>query len=287
MNRVLVVGAVILGLSPVAGRAVDWPQVTDPRIVYCEPDGVGGKPSPCNMNVRYQIGGTEFIGISPAVPRPPANGSKQVIPYGIHCDSGSITTLSSFSGCGWLNPAANHSPNLIGKCELKSMESWELTDDSTCAVATVYGKHTGAGPGGECVLFAPAGQVPEIGTTSAINTPWGYLDANLVANSGERFCRKAAAPTPGCEVDLDGRIDHGVIAPGEKSVRTIRGSIRCGSAPVARVNRIVSLGKSVKADVFVKIETASTLVVTSSLTTETSTIAGEYFGNTIVTVMPN
>jgi len=53
------------------------------------------------------------------------------------------------------------------------------------------------------------------------------------------------------------------------------------------VNRIVSLGKSVKADVFVKIETASTLVVTSSLTTETSTIAGEYFGNTIVTVMPN
>lgn len=208
--------------------AVLHPVLTNPRIKSCR----DGSPvylgdGPCSESVIYDWGPSTMIDVGPQGV-PDAQLGTELVAMGMHCQRGNMITGTPFSGCSFASDWG-HAPKL-SNCRLKNTGSWELSSDSTCDVTTVVSgnRHNGAGPGGECVLFVQRNANPYPGV---VNSIYGIVDANTIANSGNRFCQKPLPPTVECDISLPDMIDHGVIGPNSSSTVTVDGTISCGSNP--------------------------------------------------------
>ncbi|CAI1016639.1 Uncharacterised protein [Serratia marcescens] len=262
----------------VAALSAPWPFVDNPRIVSCKNHWLHGE---CSDQVVYGSDGVVFVDIVPVGRPDPARGT-QIRAVGMHCDYGSMLTGQPFGGCRWGPPGTRHYPWVTGKCELINTDSWELTADSTCATGQ-WTQHIGAGPGGECVIFT---QQPP-GITATMNTPFGVLDAETVANSGNRFCQKALPPSVQCDLDIPTIIDHHTLPQQGSDSVTVFGSIACGAKPVVEIvgGSVVVLGVGVKSRLSTNVTSATTVTMTSDLTV-TNAAPGEYRGSAVVRVSP-
>lgn len=209
-------------------HAVLHPVLTNPRITACG-DAVPGNytDGPCSVNVKYDWGPSTMIDIFPQGVPDPHLGT-ELVAIGMHCQRGNMFTGTPFSGCNFVG-TQSHAPKLTN-CRLKNTDSWLISSDSTCDVTTITNSsgHYGAGPGGECVIFAQRNAI----ANGVVNSIHGILDANTVANSGNRFCQKPLPPSVECDISLPDMIDHGVIGPNSSSTTTLDGTISCGSNPV-------------------------------------------------------
>ncbi|CVG82494.1 Uncharacterised protein [Serratia marcescens] len=267
----------VQSLSTAANGAA-WPYVDNPRIIHC----TNGSQGKCSNSVFYQSDGVVFIDIAPVGRPDPALGTK-IRALGIHCYYGNSVTGKPFSGCSWVNPwQVRHAPQVTGKCELKNTNAWELTPDSTCSTSH-WAQHAGAGPGGECVIFT---QVPKI-QGRLLNTPFGMLAPDTVANSGNRFCQKALPPDVRCDLDIPNSIDHQTLPPRGSNSVTVVGSIACGATPVVEIvgGDVVVLGAGVKSRLSTNVTSAAAVALTSKLTV-TNAAPGEYRGAAVVRVSP-
>jgi hypothetical protein len=216
MKLYLLVPLALLAVSHMS-FGVLHPELINPKIDRCANSNSNGD---CSVNVFYSAEGTRLVDDVPVVPPNPKGGTR-IFAIGVHCQKGSMLTGVPFSGCMY-DKGPSHSPG-VTNCELKSVDSWELTSTSTCSLRnSTCGQHTGAGPGGECIVFAQ-----DISST-ALRTIYGDVTAESVANAGNRFCIKPSPPDQTCTIDLPSEIDHGVINTNAESVVTINGWAECG-----------------------------------------------------------
>lgn len=262
-----------------AALGVSWPYIDNPRIVSCLTGGSWGEGD-CSGWVVYGSDGVVFADIMP-VGRPDPSLGTQIRAVGLHCSYGSQLTGKPFSVCSWVGPNSRHFPHMTGKCELVDTGSWELTPDSTCTTGW-WETHNGAGPGGECVIFT---QTPV--SLTNLNTPFGILNAETVANSGNRFCQKALPPSVQCDLDIPTSIDHQTLPQQGSDSVTVFGSIACGSKPVVEIvgGDVVVLGVGVKSRLSTNVTSATTVALTSDLTV-TNAAPGVYRGSAVVRVSP-
>lgn len=286
----LIAVSLVSWCTPIA-QAVLHPVLTNPRIVSCEksPNNGGSMANqPCAANVIYDWGPRVMLDM-PETQRPDPNGGTELWAVGIHCAMGSQLTGMPFRYCQWVRPTNHpvnyaHSPK-VSNCRLKSTESWELTDDSTCDVRTLHVQtHYGAGPGGECVVFVQKGSKASQGIVVSIH---GILDATTVANSGNRYCQKPMPPSIECHLQLPSVIDHGTLGPNSESVKTISGNLDCGERPRVSVvpGNVIELARGVMTEISVRMTNPSTVVVTSNLRTVNGT-PGAHTGSLVVLVSP-
>ncbi|RTF37946.1 hypothetical protein D9B83_12750 [Serratia marcescens] len=263
------------------GGAVPWPVLMDPKIVSCDDQ----YKNPCSANVQYYSAGVMMIDVL-AVGQPNAAKTGTLVhPVGVHCNTGNALVGNlPFKNCKWLSDDT-HRPPLVGKCELKSPNSWTLTSDSDCSVrSTLLWGHYGAGPGGECVVFTntiyPQAQ-------GVVNTPWGAITATQAANSGNRFCSKPLPPNVTCELDLPNIIDHGEVRAGDSSKRVDEGQIKCGLTP--KIDVLVNGDRDTEG---VRISTTPLIVnpttvrITTEITVSNSAVAGEHSATYVFVASP-
>ncbi|MFI8416183.1 hypothetical protein ACQKDS_06950 [Serratia sp. NPDC078593] len=256
---------------------VRWPALSDLMVLSCE--GVN-----CTTRVKYLPGPVVFTEID--APMSSNVPSTKIVPYGMHCNEGTMAT--GFRRCNWIDDDV-HRPVLVGKCEVTDGYGWELTPDSGCEVSTnSYGLHNGAGPGGECVVF---GKKTIVNTTgSYLETPWGALNAEVVANSGRTYCVKADSPPPlGCHITLSSpTIDHGAITNNSEDIRQITASLRCGVNPKVKVfgPSLIKLGNGVTTEITVTRVSDSEASIVSTLRTINAD-PGAYQSSFVVVVSPN
>ncbi|ERK07686.1 hypothetical protein L580_2049 [Serratia fonticola AU-P3(3)] len=261
--------------------ATPWPQLSNPRISSCV-DNTQLKLK-CASMVFYAHDGTTMIDMN-GVGRPDPSLSLELAAYGIHCARGDGPTKQRFTGCDWGSSTDRvHSPATMGPCTLKSYDSWELMDGMTCATSTAWGRHNGAGAGGECVVFA---QVGGQDGAAALLTNTGMLDATTAANGGSVFCQKMLPPNTICDVDLPQVIDHGVVAPNSSSVVGINGLVDCGSNPSVSImgGETLQVGPGVVSRLTHTIVGGRYLSIKSNLTAANST--GVHQTSFIVVVSP-
>lgn len=221
MRLIMTVAFLVIGNT---ASAVPWPILDNPRIESCN-----GTASPCSSSVYYSHSGAVMVNVN-AVGAPVGGQlGTRVEALGVHCEYGNaLNGVLPFRKCSW-SPASGHAPKTVGKCELRGLNSWELTSDSSCSVESTWGPHSGAGPGGECVIFTNYAwyQSPN----GAVATPWGMVTAEQAANSGNRFCSKPLPPNVQCELKLPSLIDHGTLGGGDSSKREDDGELNCGRTP--------------------------------------------------------
>lgn len=276
--------------TPIA-LAVLHPVLTNPRIVSCEtmPAGTTSPGSPCSWRVIYDWGPSVLLDM-PEMGRPDPDGGTELRAVGIHCSYGNMLTGVPFRECVWVTSEPNspynlgHAP-LLSNCHLKSTDSWELTRSSTCDVATIASgqHHSGAGPGGECILFAQRKSVAR-GNVWSI---YGQIEPNSIANAGNRFCQKPIPPAIGCHLQLPNIIDHGTVGPNAESVVTIRGNVDCGERPQIRVvpGNEVKLAPGVMTEISVRMPNPTLVEMTSNLRTLGGT-PGAHTASVVVMVSP-
>lgn len=258
--------------------AVPYPELLNPRISRCNNNSQGQ----CTLQVFYASEGTQLVDIHPVAPPSPVL-KLELVPYGMHCYFGTILPPATpFTDCEWLtNPG--HNPQLTGACRLRSANSWALDSSSTCATATTWGPHSGAGPGGECIVFAQSGQ----NRGKTLVTPRGVLQADAAANAGSTFCQKMMPPAVSCSVDLPPVIDHGTIAPTTTMSRTVDGTVDCGANP--RITFLggehIVLGPGVTAILTHTSDRGGNLRITSDLTAKDAT-PGNHQTSVVVSVSP-
>ncbi|CAI1967877.1 Uncharacterised protein [Serratia fonticola] len=216
----ILLALILLGVSQ-SGVGVMHPTLNNPRIVSCS-------GSLCMRDVMYQADGSSFVDIIPQGNPDPAGGTV-LKAMGIHCSIGASYPPGGerpFAGCDFR--VNEHAP-LVTNCNLVSTDGWELTPDSTCGIATSWGAHSGAGPGGECVFFVNA--VTDL-VKGPLHTVLGVVTAQDVANSGNSFCQKPLPPDVSCDVLLPATIDHGTVGPDSSSSISVSGQVSCGDNPV-------------------------------------------------------
>lgn len=275
--RMRLVITLVLICASCAAHAVSWPMLSNPRIETC----AGSTNNPCSSVSKYSADGTVMVDIVPV--GSPRNGTGlRVRPMGVHCGAGNaLTGRLPFTSCSYV--ASDHSPVLTGKCELRSLDSWELTSDSTCATATSWGPHRGAGPGGECVVFTNT--IASSGLS--MNTPMGMIDATQAANGGNRFCSKPLPPSVTCELQLPNVIDHGQMRAGETSKREDYGTVNCGGTP--KIDVLVNGDRDVGG---VRISATPLIVnqtsvrITSEITVSGSAVPGEHSATYVFVASP-
>ncbi|MGF6191418.1 hypothetical protein ABIE12_002762 [Serratia sp. 509] len=202
------------------------PVLDNPRISSCNHASPWGR---CSVSVFYSADSTSLRDIPEVAPPLPGYSTK-LTAIGLHCDFGSNLTGKPITNCTFVRNDA-HSP-VVENCNLRSQSSWELTPESTCNLKTpLWGAHSGAGPGGECVLFVQDGSW----SVSSANTIHGVLTPSQVAQSGNAFCQKPLAPDAKCDLLLPSSIDHGVIKPNAHSVVQGDGTVDCGYQPVLTI----------------------------------------------------
>ncbi len=272
-NVITLVLTLILGSASAAD--VNWPALSTLDIDRCG-------SSSCTTGVYYKPGPTVMT-------RAPGNTPKflagtKVRPFGVHCSKGMIP--GNFTSC-YLYIENGHAPALTGVCELKASNRWVLTDASTCSIDTsVYGRHDGAGPGSECVVFGVGfGNRPPY-----VATPWGELTGAQIANSDEEFCIKPRPPNAKCELTLseNGVLDHGIVAPNSVSERTLSLFTDCGESPKIQLNgpNPFTLGNGVTADL-TSIYVNKDLTYLKSRLRTANAKPGNYSATYIVVVNPN
>lgn len=263
--------------------SVPWPIMMDPKITSCADNPVTNY-GPCSSNVYYSTSGVQFVDVIP-VGTPNLSGvSTNVRPVGVHCSTGNgVTGILPFRSCNWRDDSAHH-PQLVGTCRLRDLTSWTLTQDSTCAIGSTWGPHTGAGPGGECIVFTNSVRLSGAG---AVNTPWGPLTADQAGNGGNRFCSKPLPPSVTCELQLPSVIDHGPLRAGETSKREDNGTVTCGGSP--KIDVLVNGdrdtgGVRITANPFVVNPT--TVRITSEINVSSSAVPGEHSATYVFVASP-
>ncbi len=265
---------------PAASMSSVLPIIHNPRILSCKSlNGVA-----CSDSVQYGSDGTVLIEqTTVGAPHPVMDTKLET--YGIHCYYGSnLPPTKPFERCAWgPGSTADHSPRVISECRLQDRSSWDLTPTSSCATATTWGHHTGAGPGGECVMFAQAGQR----TGPTLVTPIGVVDATTAANSGNAFCQKPLPPNTPCDVQLPPVIDHGVMPPSGQSSVHVDGTIACGDNPVISIvgGNSVTVAPGIKTVLAPRV-TRDTIRVRSDLTTS-GAAPGVQQVSVVLVVSPN
>ena len=257
------------------GYAVLHPQILNPTIRSCETGRYR-----CSAAVRYQSTGTGTIDVVPrGIPNP--NGSRELQTIGVHCMLGDASSGIAFSDCEF-DDTLTHRPNYNG-CRLASTEAWDLDPSSQCQTDLTWGGHTGAGPGGECVLFVQKG---EWSSASAL-TIYGRVNPTEVANAGNLFCQKPLPPNVGCSISLSAEIDHRTIAPTARSDVSITGTVDCGASPKVTVmgGGELSLAPGLKSNVIAQLDGTGGVSVTSRLEANDAP-AGEHRGAVIVVISP-
>lgn len=275
--------SVILSIA-FGSDAVLHPVLTNPRIKSCS----GSIPSyptdgPCSQSVYYDWGPSTMIDIPPQG-APDGQLGTELVAIGMHCRRGNMLTGTPFTGCVFTTDLA-HAPKL-SNCRLKNTGTWEISSDSTCGVTdgNISGyAHNGAGPGGECVLFVQRNAI----SAGVVNSIYGILDANIVANSGNRFCQKPLPPAVACDISLPDMIDHGVIGPNSSSTATLDGTIMCGSNPVVSFvpGSGIDLAPGVTTRLSSKLSSGGRIQITSDLKTNNGA-PGAHRASVVVLVSP-
>lgn len=223
----ILLALILLGVSQQC-MSVLFPVLTNPRITRCGAGSVPGQPVlQCSTSVFYSADGTTLVDIEPQS-NPNFNLGTTLRAYAVHCNAGTTHPSDQrrpFSGCQFRSDF--HSPQL-SNCHLKSQYTWDLTPDSTCGITTTWGPHDGAGPGGECVVFA---QSTADLVTGGLRTIYGLVTAEQVANSGTSICQKPLPPSVTCDVLLPATIDHGTVGPDSSSSISVSGQVSCGDNP--------------------------------------------------------
>lgn len=268
-------------LTTAESRTVRWPFVYGLKIESCQDNILGT----CNSKVLYSVDGVSMrdVPLQPGMTGP----TWMLGPFGLHCDSGN--KIGEFNGCYWGVPTTLHTPELIGKCETTTPDGFILTDDSTCTVSTaIFGPHTGAGPGAECIMFGRSQPGSDASGFESLFTPWGVLNARDVANSpNHAFCDKAPPPTVTCTVDIQngGVIDHGTMGPNDESIVSVPAAVNCGNTPEFLFNNHLSLGDGVTSELSYEKVSREQYLFKSTLRTSNAA-AGQYKGTTIILVSP-
>ncbi|MCP1107091.1 hypothetical protein M6G53_17100 [Serratia nevei] len=257
-------------------QAIRFPVMTDNKIISCS-------DSLCTGNVSY-AGRSTLMDIGQPISPPDVSGSKDVITYGIHCSDGDKKQGIAYTGCFWIMDGS-HSPRVSERCMLKNTASWELDESSTCGTVSSWGTHSGAGPGGECVLFAQRKSGSYI---SSVATPMGEISALTAANSGNAYCIKPTAPNVRCDISLPATLDHGVLLVGSSDSRFIDGVVDCGATPVVTVvgTKDLVLAPGVKTRVAATMLSRTQVRVQSDMTVDRSANAGKYSAAIVVAVSP-
>lgn len=275
----LIIGLALLVNIP-TGHSYPWPILQDTKITSC----LGDPWNPCSRTVAYSTSGVVMTEVNAVGPANPGGTGIMVIPVGVHCNKGNaMVGDKTFSECRW-SAGGSHSPRLFGKCELRDPNSWELTSDSTCVVDTSWYGHSGAGPGGECVVFTNTSNVY---SGSALNTPWGILTAMQAANSGNRFCSKPLPPSVKCELNLPNTLDLGAIRAGDTAKRVDEGQVDCGLTPKIEVlvNGDRDIG-GVRISTTPLVVNPTTVRITSEITVSNSAVAGEHSATYVFVASP-
>ncbi|MGJ3356041.1 hypothetical protein AAZR93_21460, partial [Providencia sp. Je.9.19] len=234
LKRFLLLLLIVIGWGgSFAAQAAPWPYYSA-EIELCETvPGVGD--GPCSALVYYKNTQTIWRDI-------PDNTKSfrmtQILSLvGVHCEKGRVSgefrqchfDVSTGSGIN------SHSPGMVGPCRTTAPDNFIIQAPSYCiANSGTFGWHRGAGPGAECVIL---GKVPN-GTNEAyfgnLDTPYGALSSEMVANSGNTYCGKALAPSVDCNIAIanGGILDHGVQAPSSTSERSLDVTVDCGASPV-------------------------------------------------------
>jgi hypothetical protein len=272
MRSILLSG--ILLLNSQTGECVLFPTLIDPVISSCA-------TNTCTK-VTYASGGTRLVDVVPLGPPDPRFGTT-LIAIGVHCTYGTKQGKPRpFTVCTY-DDGPVHSPSL-SNCRLRSTASWELTRDSTCSTTTAWGTHTGAGPGGECVLFIQEGGYNKVGPVTSI---YGRATAEVVANSGNAFCQKPIPPNVTCGVLLPATIDHGTVGPNSSSSVSIEGQLSCGANPVVSFlgGDRLALAPGVTTNLTASVVGAGRIQITSDLVSMGGE-TGYHSASTVIVVSP-
>ncbi len=274
VNTILIVISIILSLP---SYATLHPVLVDPKIKSCSTNA-------CIAGVVYQWGPAVLVDL-PEEGKPDSWLGTELAAYGMHCNYGSMLSGVPFSGCTFTR-RVGHNPTLLN-CRLKNTESWALTPDSTCSTrddGPGNDAHSGAGPGGECVLFVQAGNP---NTTGSLATIHGRLEPNTVANSGNRFCQKPIPPAITCDLSLPALIDHGVVGPNSHSTVSVDGDLACGDNPVVTITSgaVLNLAPGVTTKLTTHLISTNRIRLTSDLRTTAGT-PGAHSASVVVLVSP-
>jgi hypothetical protein len=275
MVRIMRILLCCLLFVPSLGWGLMYPVMTSMDITRCKtnPSFVGE----CNTDVYYR-GTAELLDIAPVVAAPSA--SQDIQPYGIHCGTGDAASNTPYSACSWTQGI--HVPLLTGPCRMERGGSWELTATSTCTINGFWGGHLGAAPGGECVIFGV------LFAGNYLQTPYGYLTAEVVANAGSAQCVKPLPPDVVCDVSLPGEISHGDLLVGASGIAYVDGTVDCGSTPVVTVigGTDLTLAAGVSTRVTTTVSNATALRVQSDMTVDASATPGNYSAAIVIAVSP-
>ncbi len=280
--RQLLVPLLLLITTTAYSQIVQWPFIVDPKITSCDGTGI---LYDCNRNVWYASGGTSMREVNSLVPPPVFSSSTRVDVYGVHCAEGG-PRIGAFRQCSWdrggSGVVGEHAPTLHGKCELKDpTRGWELTEDSDCSTSTTWGYHTGADPGGECVVFG-------VYDAGSVVTPFGRLDAVTVANSGNYFCVKPLPPNVKCEITAPSVIDLGTVSQDGMAHASVHGAIDCGSTPHVEIvgGGTVEAAPGVVIKLAARVETGGVLNLDADVNVGASGAPGGYSVAYVIVASP-
>ena len=251
--------------------SVMFPVLPGLRITGCQDAPV------CRYGKTYASSPTLLIPVTPLNSPYPTMGT-EIVPAHLNCLYGT-PPISPYDRCTW-----SRHVRPTGKCRLKSINSWELTSDSTCSVQTTWGPANDAStPSSECVIF---GQTSGTNNTNIV-TPWGMFNAKETANAPHPFCIRPTPPNVTCEISLPPIIDHGNLSVGDTSRREDDGVINCGGAPMVTVlvdGNSNTNGVQISATPIVVSKTR--LRIVSEITTRATAGPGAYSATYVIVASP-
>lgn len=274
---------IIFGGNINTAIASPWPYYSF-KIARCK----GGPQGPCSKLVYYTDAQTFWREI-PEMSKSTLHTVK-ISMVGIHCSKGRKEE-HFFRECSLMPSESDkiHSPGMIGKCETTEPDNFILKNPTNCAGNTSFysaTEHYGAAPGAECAII---GKLPEEGgTPSYIDTPYGKLTAEQIANSRDTYCLKASAPALDCNVSLSngGILDHNIQSPTSVSERQLDIEIDCGdNINLSLVDEIIKLDNNRIISSLTIIPNGTKYLLKSTLKTNKAK-AGSYSGSTILVVSP-
>jgi hypothetical protein len=252
-----------------------YPVMTHAEITQCRSSEQGE----CSSGVYY-AGTSAMVDVGSALIPPISTPRLDIAAHGVHCDQGSSLLGKPFNKCVWRTDHGSHAPK-TENCVRVSKDSWELTAGSTCQTASTWALHSGAGPGGECVMFG-------FTSGSLLQTPFGTMDATTVANSGNRFCIKPLPPGTKCDITLPSVIDHGVMLTGTSDQKYVDGVVDCGIAPAVTIvgTPVITLSPGVVSKLSAIMQSKSNLRIQSDMSVSPTAKPGAYTSVIVVSVSP-
>lgn len=213
----------------------------------------------------------------------------QLTIWGVHCGSGAKP--GEFTNCEWSRiKGAQHHPDLVNpiRCKTTQDDNWILADTNACeAIPSIFGTHGGASPGAECAVLAKTLNTATIITTP-IDTPYGLLTAELVANSRDTYCIKPTAPSLTCNINIPngGILDHGTQAPNSTSERTLDVEIDCGDNPVITMTDDTVPMDNGQIQSKLSLTPNGPRYLLKSVLTAINATAGSHMGSSVIVVSP-